>query len=360
MKLFRLLLPVFLITVFSISLFGEDIEYETSIGTQCAYYFDNNEGYGDPGGFIAPDYSPVDTPTGYLYGGDDYGNTEPRSLGSGWGAVELQFFLKHKITIPVNAGDGFLVADDNIGFNFDLYAAPVAAYVKSSATITPIAFLQFEMGVMIGTGWNAKIFNGVGNNVNGYLEEDSFPGVVAELFSSVTLQFDLAALLPGKWNHVVAMINAEFLYSYFSTDEARAGKPWQWLADSGENLNGFSFEGSYFLGYQMPLILDAVGVLVETSQLIDSNSRHSPMAGSDGKISTSEDNGWGSDFIQVTFGPLAYFSIDDHNSLVILVQFQTGKDYTDKTIFNQYYQNRVYEDTYIKLHRVALAYSYKF
>ena len=360
MKLSQFLLPVFLLIGLTMSIYCEDIEHETSVGVEFAYYFDDNAGYGQSGGFVAPNYSPVETPFSFEPEDDDYADIEPRTLGSGWGAVELQAFLKHRIRVPFLQGDGALVADNNVRFNFDLYAAPVAAYVKASATITPIAFLNFDFGGMLGTGWNATIFNGAGNNINGYLEENSFPGVVTELFSSVTFQFDLAAIIPGEWNHVVTMINAKFLYSYFSTEQAKEGIPWQWLADSGENLNGMEFEGSYFIGYQMPLVLDTVGFLLETSQLMGSNNQLSTMAGADGSISTVEDNGWGSDFLQVTFGPLANFSFDEHNSLAVLLQFQTDKDYTNETIFNQYYQNRVYEDSYVKFHRIALAYNYKF
>jgi len=360
MKFFRFIFPIILLCSFTAALQAEGIEHETSVGAEFAYYFDNNLGYGQTGGFIAPDYSPVETPAGFTPAVDDYSAAEARSLGSGWGSVELQAYLKHRIRVPFLQGDNPLVSDNNIRFNFDLYAAPVAAYLKASATITPIAFLNFDMGAMLGTGWNAEIFNGLGNNDNGYLSENSFPGVVTELFSSVTFQFDLAALIPGEWNHIVTMVNAKFIYSYFSTEEAKDGNPWQWLADGGENLNGMEFEGSYFIGYQMPLVLDTVGFLLETSQLMGSNNQLSTMGGTDGSESTTADNGWGSDFIQLTFGPLANFSFDEHHSLAVLFQFQTGRDYTDESIFNQYYQNRVYEDSFVKFHRIALAYNYKF
>lgn len=358
MRFFRMILPVLFIAGLSFSLFAEGVEHSTSVGAEFAYYFDHNEGWGQTGGFVAPDYSPVETPASFNPALNDYSADEARSLGSGWGSVELQLYLKHRIKVPALQGEGSLVSDNNVTFNFDLYAAPVAAYVKASATITPIAFLNFNFGGMIGTGWNAQIFNGVGNNVNGNIDTTSFPGAVMELFSSATFQFDLAALVPGEWNHVVVLANGEFTYSHFTAAEAE--EPWQWLADGGENLNGFKYDGSYFLGYQMPLVLDTIGFLVETSQMIGPNSQLSTMAGLDENISTLADNGWGSDYISVTFGPLANFTFNDHSSLAVLVQFNTGIDYTDETVFNQYYQNRVYEDSYVKFHRIALAYNYKF
>ena len=343
---FLLVLTIIFTTV---SLSAEGVEHETSTGVEFAYYFDDHSGYGQSGGFVAPNYNPVETPVSFTPAAGDYANTEERTLGSGWGSVELQAYLKHRIKMPFLQAGGALTEDNHVKFKFDLYAAPVAAYLKAGAEISPIAFLNFDIGGMVGTGWNAVIFNGVGNNVNGNIDKTSFPGVVTELWSSATFQFDLAALVPGEWNHIVTLINAKFTYSYFSTNEAIEGNPWQWLADSGENLNGWKFLASYFLGYQMPLVLDTVGFLVETSQALGYDTSQTMAAG-----------GWGSDFVEVTFGPLANFTFDDHNSLAVLVQFQTGKDFSDDTIFNQYYQNREYENTYVKLHRIALAYNYKF
>lgn len=363
MKFLRKALPALLLAGSLTLLFAEGVEHSTSIGAEFAYYFDNNQGWGQTGGFLAPSYNPVafdSAPVGFAYATDDYGDgltqDEKRTLGSGWGSVELQTYLKHKIKFPFLQGDGALVEDNNATVNLDLYVAPVAVYGRASLTITPIAFLNFNLGGLLGTGWNAVIFNGIGDNINGKISTDSFPGVVTELFSSATFQFDLAALVPGEWNHVVTQINAKFVYSYFSSDYARDGGPngtpgpWQWLADGGENLNGWEFEGTYFLGYQMPLVLDTVGFLVETSQQL----------GYDETETMDSAGGWGSDFVQVTFGPLANFAFDDHSSLAVLVQFQTGRDYTDITIFNEFYQNRDYEDTYTKFHRIALAYNYKF
>ncbi len=360
MKYFRSTLTLFIIFSVFVSLSGEGVEHETSTGVEFAYYFDENEGYGQTGGFVAPDYSPVNTSSGFTPAADDYSATEARALGSGWGAVELQAYLKHKITLPALKGDNDLVTDNNVRLNFALYASPVAAYSRVSATITPIAFMKIDMGGMAGTGWNASLFNGMGNNIDGEIDESSFSGVVTELFTAVTLQFDLAAFIPGEWTHIVSFVNAKFLYSHYSTEEAKEGNPWQWLADEGENLNGWEFKGSYFLGYQMPLVLDTVGFLVETSQLIGPNRQLSAMAGEDGDLSTTPDNGWGSDFISVTFGPLANFSFDEHHSLAVLVQFKSEIDYTDDSIFNQFYQNRIFEDTFVKFYRVAMAYNYKF
>ena len=77
MIFFRIGLAVFLLIGFSVSLSGEIIEHETSIGAEFAYYFDNNSGYGQKGGFISPSYNPVETPAGFIPAAGDYSSSEP-------------------------------------------------------------------------------------------------------------------------------------------------------------------------------------------------------------------------------------------------------------------------------------------
>ena len=348
MKLSKKLIITLVLLSFTGFIFAEGVEHSTSTGVEFAYYFDNNAGYGQVGGFLPISYSPVAPDADFTPAADDYSATEARNLGSGWGALELQLYLKHRIMVPFLQGSGALTEGNNVTFNFDLYAAPVAAYAKASATLTPIAFLNFNVGGTVGTGWNAVLFNGVGDNVNGKIDTTSFPGVVLEAYGSGTFQFDLAALIPGDWTHVVTVASVKATYKYFSG--AADGEPWQWLADSGENLNGWKLGQTYLLGYQMPIVCDTVGILFETDQMLGKNAAKSTM----------ESGGWGSDFVKMSFGPLANFTFDEHHSLTTLVQFETGRDYTDDTIFNRYYQNREYEGTFVKLNRLALVYNYNF
>lgn len=346
MKILRSLLSLLLLSVFIMSVFTEEIETERSFGTEIAYYFDDHSGYdhGQTGGFIAPNYNVVDSPGGFSPAAGD----DARTLGSGWGSAELQLYLSHKMTIPFLQGNTNLTEGNNTKIRIDLYAAPVALYTKASVKVTPLAFFNLELGSMIGTGWNAFGFNGLGLNRTGTAETSSFPGIVTQLWTSASFQFDLAAIMPGEWNHIVLVANGKVQYNYFSA--AGNEEPWQWLADSGENFNGFQFKGTYFIGYQMPLLLDTIGFLLETEENIGANRY----------LSTMSDNGWGSDFVTLTFGPMGNFKLGKQSDLTVLVQFQSGRDYTDDTIFNTYFINRVYEDTYVKLYRIAMSYKYTF
>lgn len=324
----------------------DEITHQTFWGTEFAYYADSNEGQNATGGFEWPDYTPEERPEDFVPIGGDEG----RPLGSGWGAVELQLFAGHSVTIPFLQGSGGMTKDNNVKLQVKGYLAPVVTYLEATASFTPIAFLKFDMGYSFGSGWHGFGFNGLGlnNDGSGTPTQDPFAGVAMETWGSGTFQFDLAAVVPGEWNHIVVVANAKLQYVNYT--EAGSNDAWQWKADKGENFNGLVYKGTYLLGYQMPLKVDTVGFMVETGQYIDSVKDKSTMA----------DGGWGSDFVNVKFGPLANIKFNDKNNLTILAQMKTDKKYTDDTIHYNWFQNRVYESTYVKFHRVALAYTHNF
>jgi len=323
-----------------------EFDHQSSWGIEFAYYADSHKGKNAENGFEWPDYSPEELPSGYLLPAGDEG----RDLGSGWGSVELQAYYDHTMTMPFTQGTGALTKDNNVKFSFRAYLAPVVTYVQARATYTPIAFLNFQAGTSFGTGWPLIFFNGVGlnNDGSGNPAEDPFPGLVLENWLAGTFQFDLAALVPGKWNHVVTVANAMFKYSNFTA--ADNDEAWQWKADDGENFNGLQYIGTYVLGYQMPLKVDMVGMLVETTQYL----------GDAADLSKKDAVDWNSGFVKVVFGPLASITFDEHNTLTALLQFKTDKKYTDETIHDNFFRNREYESTYVKIHRLALSYKHTF
>jgi hypothetical protein len=337
-------LLIFIISVAFIS--AKEITQQSSWGVEFAYYLDDNDGKNANNGFTWPHYSPIEVPSSSYP--DDL--DEGRPLGSGWGSVELQVYLDHTITVPFLQGSGPLTKGNNVQFGFRGYLAPVVAYAQAKAVITPIAFLNFGAGYSIGSGWAGLGFNGIGlnNDGTGIPESDPFPGAVMETWMSGTFQFDMAAVVPGEWNHVVVVASGKLKNMYFTA--AGDNDAWQWKADDGENFNGNMFLGTYVLGYQMPLLVDMVGFMVETEQYL----------GDVKDMSTMDEKGWGSDFVEVKFGPLVNVTFDDKNSLTTLVQLKTDRLYSDDTIHDNYYETRSYESTFVKIHRVALAYKHKF
>jgi hypothetical protein len=65
------------------------------------------------------------------------------------------------------------------------------------ATLNPVAFLKFEAGAGIGTGWDVG-FIGLAINDKGNIEPQNFGGVVYRAWVAGTFQFDLAASCPAS------------------------------------------------------------------------------------------------------------------------------------------------------------------
>ncbi len=344
MKIF-IFMTILLLLVTSGTLFSAEIS--TYFGAVGAYYFDDNKGDTINNGFSPISYSPVTNPGTYpLAAGDD-----GRDLGSGWGGAEAKTSITHKIKVPFMQGTGVMTSDNSILYQLKGELSPVSINAIFSTTITPIAFLNFQAGAQIGTGWNFfGLFNGLGlnNDGTGIPEKEPVPGVMAKSWLSGTFQFDLGAVIPGEWTHIITAATAKGEYKYFS--DAGKGDAWQYEADTGENFNGFSFLGSYILGYKLPYKVNTVAFLVETEQMLGANQ----------DMSSSDSVDWGSDFTQVTFGPIANIKLSENSSLLILLQFRTEKLYTDATVYNNYFRNREYDGTYVDFRRIAFSYSKKF
>ncbi len=318
----------------------------SSWGIDAAYYIDDHAGL-EAGSFVFPDYTPSVKPdTGdYTYGSGDEG----RDLGSGWGGAELQAWFKHSIKVPFLAGEGPLSTGNNLNFIFKANLAPVIAGFSFSTVWTPLALLQLEIGTHAGTGWAGFGFNGMGLNSDGsgIASEDSFKGMVSKSWLAGTFQFDLAAVMPGDWNHLVIIGNGKIEYQNYSladNDEA-----WVWEVDAGENFNSFRYKGTYLFGYQMPLRVNTVGLLFETEERL----------GNIRTVSTMDSDGWGSDFRKVRIAPLAVIGLTDNSSLTLLFQFSNGIRYTEETIYNRFFQNRSFDDIFWKFRRIAFSYSAK-
>jgi hypothetical protein len=151
--------------------------------------------------------------------------------------------------------------------------------------------------------------------------------------------------LPAEWTHVVVLVRPKLQYAFYSG--AGKDQAWMWEADGGENFNGFQFHGTYFLGYQMPLVLDTAGLLMETKQNLGYVKDLSPI----------DSGGWGSDYVEITLSPLFNFALSDTSALSILFQFRRERLYAEPSIFANYFRNRGTIGTYWDFYRIALSYN---
>ncbi len=335
----RFACAVSILALFATTAAAEGGRGRTSLEIQADYGFPNHESLGANDG-LAP----------IVYGISKGASTLERDVGSAIGSPEAKAIVAYELVFPALVGGGALTKDNNLAIEFSGSVSPVSMNADAKATLTPIAFLKFAMGAGLGSGWRLAAMDATGLGINDAaagVEAQDFGGIVYRAWASGTFQFDLAALMPGDWNHVVIVASPQIQYQAYST--ASDSQAWVWEADKGMNFNGLKLTGNYLIGYQMPIALDMVGFLLQPEGWL----------GSVRGMSTKASGGWGSDFTYLTFGPLLDFKINDRSTIAVLPQFKTGIKWSDATTRSIYFGDRVMEDSYAYFYRLAFDYSLK-
>ncbi|QQO07580.1 hypothetical protein [Breznakiella homolactica] len=152
---------------------------------------------------------------------------------------------------------------------------------------------------------------------------EPFDGLIWNLHAGGTLRFDLAALVPGDWNHVLFQTFHEINYREYTA--ASATDSWYFENDDGENRNGFNYYANVMLGYRMPVFLNMAALMAEVDMyLYDTPGREL----------------WGDDLGRWVFSGLLNFKITDRLSAAAIVQFRTRRNFTTETREYEFYQDR--------------------
>lgn len=241
---------------------------------------------------------------------------------------EAKISLQHALYIPVLQGNSMLTTDNNLLLTTVIDLSPVSANASLEARLSPLAFLQLVSGASIGSGWNIPIADGLGKNIrinehDADLVGDAFDGFVWSAKAGVLVQFDLAALFPGEWTHLV--FQSYHAGQYRALSSADSNESWLYEADSGENRNGWNYYGNYFIGYQMPFKLDLVGILFEEEQYL---------------YDTEAGELWGDDVSRWNIGPMFNFTLTERISMALLIQWHTVRNFTEATEDYGFYQDR--------------------
>lgn len=233
---------------------------------------------------------------------------------------------------------------DNLTVNLTASISPVSMNASAGASWLPFPFLELAINSTVGSGWNIPIADGLrvnqrveGTNDN-KLVGDAFAGLVLGIEGGGAFQFDYAALVPGEWNHILLRTYHGLKYQVFTA--ADDGVSWLYQGDEGENRNGWSYTGATFIGYQMPIFLNTVGLLAEGNLfLYDSTGGET----------------WGDDLMRWTLGAVTNFTVTSNLGLTIISQAQTVRNFTSATEDYGFYQDRVITDDPVRLqfYRVA-------
>lgn len=162
--------------------------------------------------------------------------------------------------------------------------------------------------------------------------------------------FDLAAVWPGDWHHVVAVASWEFNYSALAGADDD-DELFQWETTPGKKA-GAGISQNYILGYQMPYKLNLVGIKFNV----------------DGYLFKNIDDQYRKYKIDYkTYSLAGVFSVQftEKDSLFGLVEFRTRRSYEE---FSKYHDDG--ESKYEPLmdysghewyfQRVGFSYTHKF
>jgi len=265
--------------------------WEYSLVTNGAYYIENDIKTGD---------EHFSAPSG-IYDG-----------------VEALTRLDAKYTIPTPLGDSWLVKDANVELWGSFELSPVTIRPMVEVDFTPVPFLVFGAGASIGSGWNVLGFEGLTKydfNTGDYENLTPFAHYFYDLWASATFQFDTGALIEGDWSHVVMMASYKIFYEALTGVDD--GTIWQWQ-ESARRANGLQYGITGVLGYQMPLALNMVSLLLEIDGHFDKDDY--------GPVAESFDG----DFTNADMSLLMSFKLNETNSLTTLYTFSRHRSYNKK------------------------------
>ncbi len=327
------------------------------------------------------DYTDVGDPT--------FKHHENGDPGRVWGAgafathgIEGKLFANFSMIAPFLAFDHFLLKDNSIAMTFKFGISPVSTSFGTELTITPIPFLVFSSGFMISFGYNIPIAVGFArNNYSGMISgenkslliQDSLYGPVFSNWFNATFQFDVAALMPAsykRWSHIVMRAKGEMFHRMVPNLDSNT--PYVYENDNGENYNGWYLYFDSMIGYKIPIIEDEKYEKLKDKMFIGSVSHNNfslilgCMANIDeynitrNQYSPMASKGWGSDFMTVVFGPMAFFELPNNLYAILVFNWQNGRVYSDATVGNADFTKREYEDWYVYYKKIALVFGWNF
>ena len=345
------------------------MKFRGEIQFVLTYLFPYQDGVYQPNHFSPVTYDTLD------YTDESDSNNDHHSKGDdgriiGKAGTEFKIYSKYHFIAPFFTLNNPLMKDNNIKFSVLAEISPVTFNAGLMVTITPVAFLSFESGFMLGNGWtlSSEWLSGMGINDDGDIQRPAAEGPLMQVWFAPTFMFDLAYVLPKKfqkWTHIVAI--AKPVFKYQSLLSINNNQPYMLEEDPGENLNGWKLQGEYILGYRYYVIEDESGkdnmfikmrnkefiITAGCYLLIDmlnlSHYNDSPMK-----------DGWGSDFTVFYLGPALQFDFPYNFFLKLFFLFKSDRSYTSETVGNKSFQDREYLDWNMSFRRIGFFFGWNF
>jgi hypothetical protein len=252
---------------------------------------------------------------------------------------EAKIRFSQSFIFPFLQGSGPLTENNNITALLVADATPVSINAIGEILWTPAAFFQLAGGGKAGSGWNMPLGKGVGINApekgqappgsprKAKITGNAFEGLIWSAWGAGILQFDLGAVMPGDWTHVLFQTRQEFRYGAYTL--AGPGDSWVFENDDGENRNGWNYYASYVLGYSMPRspVLNTIAFMAE----IHKNLYHTP----GGDV-------WGDSLGYWIFSGLLNFAFHPRFGAALAIQMHSRRNYGTSDLSHNsgyYYQD---------------------
>ncbi len=262
-------------------------------------------------------------------------------------------------TIPVPFSDHFLFSGNTLKFDTSFGISPVTANTSLGITFMPIAFLEINTGISVGSGWSLMGIPGLAswNSTDKQFNEFVFNAACFETWIQGSFMFDLAALFPGDWNHIVTLNTFKASYNYI-TKGGENGNPWIYQCGGekgnplmyqcgGEKYNAWSYYASFIFGYQMPLVLQTIGIQTE-------------LEGYFGNPSNDSFASINPEFMGIHIGPVAILEFNKQHSLTIQMRFSSRRAFAETIVTKDDYFNATYTGREFFFDRLGLQYTYNF
>lgn len=178
-------------------------------------------------------------------------------------APEVKLEGGYSIKMPVFQGDSMLTSGNNLRIDSLLGVSPIAASLSVNAVLTPIAFMELNVGGGVGTGWDFPLLEMEGLRVDtgSTLVSDSLGGAYYMGKAGAALQFSSSAIFPQARFSILGRTYHEIKSEAYSN----ASDSGQWEFElGGLHKNGYTYKGEYFVGHQLPFLLNLIGVQLET------------------------------------------------------------------------------------------------
>ena len=227
----------------------------------------------------------------------------------GSSAPEVKVEAGAALKIPMLQGSGLLTSGNNLKVKGRVGVSPVSSTLSLEGVLTPLAVAEVSLGGTLGIGWDLTDslkglqFVSSANDTLVY-ESESVSGVYLKGKAGVALQFDTAALFSSKWASVFARVYQEVSYQSYTNVEAEDA--WNFEM-GGYKGDGWFYHGEYIVGYNMPIVLDKVALMVET----DINNFSDDMKTE----------------VLITLSPLLNFNVLKGLNITGLVQFTNKADF---------------------------------